>query len=63
MNSEERESAERLMFLAAALRTYKGIWLARFKMKILNKSNRIRNLDAMVTVILTFKMKEHGVPE
>jgi len=51
------------MFLAAALRTYKGIWLARFKMKILNKSNRIRNLDAMVTVILTFKMKEHGVPE
>ena len=63
MNSEERESAERLMFLAAALRTYKGIWLARFKMKILNKSNRIRNLGAMVRVILYFKMKEYEVPE
>jgi len=63
MNSEERESAERLIVRAAALQTYFGIWPAVFKMKILNKSNRIRNLGAMVTVILSLKMKEHEVPQ
>jgi len=51
------------MLIALALETYKGIWLAVFKMKILNKSNRIRNLGAMVRVILSFKMKKHEVPE
>jgi hypothetical protein len=47
---------------AAALQTYIGIWLARFEMKILNKSNRIANFDAMMSVILITKMKTCEAP-